>query len=89
MENTGIVMTLLTSPITEIAVPSAISAEARGIAIANSDPNTRNNTMPAAMMPRPVPPTDGWFACCASCPETAITTPSPAAVVAVWTNCFA
>ena len=65
-------MTWLSSPISEIAVPSATSAEASGIAIANREPNTRNSTIPAVMMPRPVPPTEGWFACCAIWPETAI-----------------
>jgi hypothetical protein len=89
VENWGIFITLDRSPISWIAVPSATSAEASGIVIANSDPNTRNRTMPAVTIPRPVPPIAGSFAHDASCPETAITTPSPDGAVAVPTKSFA
>ena len=73
----------------EIAVPRATRAEASGVAIARSEPNTRNSTIPAVMMPRPVPPMEGWLACWASWPATAIWTPLPDPAVAVSTNCFA
>ena len=55
---------------------------------AKSDPNTTNRTMAAAMIPTPVPPTAGLFACSAICPETEIFSPSPAAPVAVFTKCL-
>ena len=89
VENSGIFITLLTSPITWIAVPRATSADASGIAIAKSEPNTRNRTIPAVMIPRPVPPIAGSFAHCATCPETATTTPLREAAVAVPTKSFA
>ena len=80
---------MLTRPITDVAVPSATSAEASGVAIAKSEPNTMNRTIPAVRIPRPVPPTDGGFATCASCPETATTRLGPDAASAVATNSFA
>jgi hypothetical protein len=39
-----------------MAEPSDTSAETSGSAMAKSDPNTRNSTMPAAMIPMPTPP---------------------------------
>ena len=85
-ENTGILRTWLSSPMTAMAVPSETSADSSGRSMAKSEPNTRNRTMPAAMMPTPVPPTDGLFACSAICPETEMASPSPEALVAVFTK---
>ena len=55
-ENCGIFSTWLSSETTAIAVPSDTNAVMSGSAVANSDPNTKNNTTAAATMPRPVPP---------------------------------
>ena len=59
VENDGIFMRWLTSPIAEMAVPRATSAEASGIAMASSEPNTRNRTIPAVMIPSSTPPAEG------------------------------
>src|SRR5207302_4880969 len=58
-------------PITAMAVPSDTRAEASGINAASSEPKTRNSTIPAARMPKPLPPGDGGVADSATCPPTA------------------
>ncbi len=72
-----------------MAVPREARADTRGSAMAKIEPNTSNNTMPARMMPSPVPPKETRSAASATCPATATCRFGPPAVWAVLTNVLA
>src|SRR5260370_29881279 len=71
VENAGILRAFDRRPITAMAGPSDTRAEASGICAARSEPKTRNSTIPAARMPKPLPPGDGGVADSATWPPTA------------------
>ena len=71
VENAGILRAFDSRPITAMAVPSDTRAEVSGISAASSEPKTRSSTIPAARMPKPLPPGDGGVADSATWPPTA------------------
>ena len=72
VEKLGILRTFDSRPIKPIAVPSDAKAEKIGKAMAQIEPKTKSSTTPAKITPGSVPPTEGLFACSATCPDTAI-----------------
>ena len=86
VENAGILRAFDSRPITPMAVPSDTRAEVSGISAASNEPKTSNSTIPAARMPKPLPPGDGGVADSATWPPTATWRAPPPAAVAVLTR---
>src|ERR1700674_361445 len=76
-------------PITPMAVPREANADTRGRAMAKTEPKTSNRTIPARMIPSPVPPNDTRFDASPTWPATATCSFGPTAVWAVCTNVLA
>ncbi len=84
----AIVIACENSPIAPSPVPSDSSAVTSGRAIASNEPNTRNSTIPAAMMPKPTPPRLAWLACSIAGPPSSTRTAPPAAAREVLITCL-
>ena len=72
-----------------MAVPREASADTNGRAMAKTEPKTSSRTMPARMMPNPVPPKDTRSAASATWPATATWRSGPMALWAVATKFLA